>query len=80
MPFKTKSKGKAEGLTGQTSGLPVNELYSYLTKFWHEHSMVLSVKQKGFELPQNFYNNVVPISENIQQTYAVIKCKIKNGI
>lgn len=59
------------GLSGMSE-----ELYGLLTKFWYEHSMALSVKQEGHDIPQTFYEKVVPISEQIQEICKSIKKEI----
>ncbi len=56
-----------------------NELYIELTKFWYEHSIALSNKEDSIQPSQNFYDQVVPISEKIRELCSVIKLEISRS-
>ncbi len=56
-----------------------SDLYEELTKFWYEHSIALSNKEDSIQPSQHFYNQVVPISNNIQRLCKSIKLELTHS-
>jgi hypothetical protein len=56
------------------------ELYTELTKFWYEHSMMLSIKQNESDIPESFYDKVVPISIKIENLCKTIRNEVRNNL